>query len=184
MRERIISVASELFMTRGINATGVDAIVAEAGVAKMTLYKYFKSKEDLILEVLNRRQDSFRQWLTEQLASKPAAPDERMLRLFDLIDEWLSSPDFRGVPFLKASSEFPDTASAVHRLSVEHAEQFRHYLTELVAATGAISPELLAQQLFLLIEGAMLAEQMNRGCGAAKHAKLAAQILINAAPRR
>ena len=178
LRERIIEVASDLFQTRGINSTGVDTIVAEAGIAKMTLYKNFKGKEDLILEVLNRRQAEFTLWLKARLSSSKAAPSDRILQLFDLIDEWISAPDFRGMPFLKAVSEFPNEASAVHRLSVQHASQLRHYLTELCSAAEIRSPEALAIQLSLLIKGAMFAEQINPGRGAARHAKQAAAVLI------
>lgn len=184
LREKIIDVASDLFQTRGINSTGVDTIVAEAGIAKMTLYKYFKSKEDLILEVLRQRQGEFRDWLGSRISSDNHIPAERMMVLFDLIDEWVSSPNFRGMPFLKASSEFPDANSPVHRLSVEQSEQFRGYLAQLARDAGVKEPEPLALQLALLIEGAMLAEQMSRGCGAAKHAKHAAKVLIDTALRR
>lgn len=182
LRERIVDVASDLFQARGINSTGVDTIVAEAGIAKMTLYKYFRSKEELILEVLNQRQAEFRRWLNERLGAD-GVPAERMMHLFDLIDEWVSAPDFRGMPFLKASSEFPDEASSVHRLSAEHSEQFRQYLATLAREAGVREAEPLALQLSLLIEGAMLAEQMSRGCGAAKHAKQAARVLFEAALR-
>ncbi len=184
LREKIVDVASDLFQTRGINSTGVDTIVAEAGIAKMTLYKYFRSKEDLILEVLRQRHDEFRDWLGKRLSSRNDIPAERMMVLFDLIDEWVSSPDFRGMPFLKASSEFPDADNPVHRLSVEQSEQFRAFLADLAKESGVQEAEPLALQLSLLIEGAMLAEQMSRGCGAAKHARQAAKVLVEAALRR
>lgn len=184
LREKILHVASDLFQTRGINSTGVDTIVAVAGTTKMTLYKHFKSKEGLILEVLQRHNQEFRDWLTKRLSAPARAPDEKLQMLFDCIEEWMATPDFRGMPFLKASAEFPNEENPVHRLSIEQARQFRQYLATLAREAGASDPETLALQLSMLIEGAMLAEQMRRGSGAAKHAKKAARILIEAALQR
>lgn len=184
LREKILNVASDLFQTRGINSTGVDTIVAVAGTTKMTLYKHFKTKEGLILEVLQQRNREFLDWLTQRLAERSLAPEEKLPLLFDCIEEWLASPDFRGMPFLKAPAEFPNEENPVHRLSAEQVRQFRQYLAGLAREAGASDAESLALQLSLLIEGAMLAEQMRRGSGAAQQAKKAARILIAAARTR
>ena len=181
LRKKILDVASELFQTRGINSTGVDTIVAVAGTTKMTLYKHFKTKEGLILEVLQQRNQEFLDWLKQKLSGAEKTPQQKLQRLFDYIEEWMAAPGFRGMPSLKASSEFPNEENPVHRLSNEHALQFRQYLTTLTREANARDPEMLALQLSLLIEGAMLAEQMKRGSGAAKHAKKAARVLIEAA---
>jgi len=181
LRKKILDVASELFQTRGINATGVDTIVAVAGTTKMTLYKHFKTKEGLILEVLRQRNQEFLDWLAHKLSGDDKTPQQRLQNLFDYIEEWMSAPTFRGMPSLKAPSEFPNAENPIHRLSSEHAVQFRQYLTRLTREAGAREPETLALQLSLLVEGAMLAEQMQRGCGAAEQAKLAARVLIRGA---
>lgn len=184
LREKILNVASDLFQTRGINSTGVDTIVAVAGTTKMTLYKHFHTKENLILEVLKRHNQEFRDWLAEKLGESSRTPDKKLQALFDYIEEWMAAPEFRGMPFLKASAEFPNEENPVHRLSIEQARQFRQYLASLGLEAGASDPETLALQLSMLIEGAMLAEQMRRGSGAAKHAKKAARVLIEAALKR
>lgn len=184
LREKILDVAADLFQTRGINSTGVDTIVAVAGTTKMTLYKHFKTKEGLILEVLKRHNQEFRNWLVQRLSESSKAPDKKLQVLFDCIEEWMAAPDFRGMPFLKASAEFPNEENPVHRLSTEQARQFRQYLATLAQEAGAGDPETLALQLSMLIEGAMLAEQMRRGSGAAKQAKKAARVLIEAALKR
>lgn len=181
LRSKILEVASELFQTRGINATGVDTIVAVAGTTKMTLYKHFKTKEGLILEVLKRCNQEFLDWLTDRLGHAEKAPDKKLQRLFDFIEEWMAAPGFHGLPFLKASAEFPNEENPVHRLSAEQAQQFRQYVAGLARDANARDPDMLALQLSLLIEGAMLAEQMQRGSGAAKHARTAARVLIEAA---
>ncbi len=179
LREKILHVASDLFQTRGINSTGVDTIVAVAGTTKMTLYKYFHSKENLILEVLQKGHQDFQAWLNGKMSSKK--PTEKLQQLFDHIEEWITAPDFRGMAFLKASAEFPNEENAVHRLSAEQSRQFKQYLAGLATDAGAKDPEALALQLSLLIEGAVQAEQMKRGSGAIKYAKKAAKILIEMA---
>lgn len=178
LREKILHVASDLFQTRGINSTGVDTIVAVAGTTKMTLYKYFRSKEELILEVLQKGHTDFTEWLSHKLNKNTKKPSERLQKLFDFIEEWVTSPDFRGMAFLKASAEFPNEENPVHRLSAEQSRQFRQLLADLAAEAGARDPDSLALQLSILIEGAMQAEQIKRGSGAVKYAKKAAKILI------
>ncbi|MCB5186567.1 TetR/AcrR family transcriptional regulator [Methylobacillus caricis] len=178
LREKILDVASDLFQTRGINSTGVDTIVAVAGTTKMTLYKYFRSKEDLILEVLQKGHADFNTWLHQKLNKNTKKPSERLQKLFDFIEEWVTAPDFRGMAFLKASAEFPNEENPVHRLSAEQSKQFRQFLAELAVDAGAKDADSLALQLSILIEGAIQAEQMKRGSGAVKYAKKAAKILI------
>jgi AcrR family transcriptional regulator len=184
LREKILHVASDLFQTRGINSTGVDTIVAAAGTTKMTLYKYFHSKEDLILEVLQKSHQDFESWLSDKLTKNTRKPAEKLQKLFDFIEEWVVAPDFRGMAFLKASAEFPNEANAVHRLSAEQSRQFRQYLAALAVGAGVKDADGLALQLSLLIEGAMQAEQMKRGSGAVKYAKKAAKILITSALKK
>ncbi|MCB5207788.1 MULTISPECIES: TetR/AcrR family transcriptional regulator [Methylovorus] len=179
LRAKILSVATDLFQTRGINSTGVDTIVAVAGTTKMTLYKYFHSKEDLILEVLQQGHQDFQSWLQQKFETNTKKPAEKLQKLFDFIEEWVTSPDFRGMAFLKASAEFPNEENPVHRLSAEQSRQFRQYLASLATEAGIQDTEGLALQLSLLIEGAMQAEQMKRGSGAVKYAKKAAKVLID-----
>jgi len=181
LREKILQVATDLFQTRGINSTGVDTIVAVAGTTKMTLYKYFRSKEDLILEVLQRGHQDFTSWLDARLSQDTKLPSEKLQKLFDFIEEWITAPDFRGMAFIKASAEFPNEENAVHRLSAEQSKQFRSYIAELSQQSGIKDFEGLALQLSLLVEGAMQAEQMKRGSGAVKYAKKAAKVLIDSA---
>lgn len=179
LKEKILLVASDLFQTRGINSTGVDTIVAVAGTTKMTLYKHFTSKEILILEVLKKGHQDFQTWLTDQLNKHSKKPTEKLQKLFDFIEEWVSSPNYRGMAFLKASAEFPEESNAVHRLSAAQSEEFRAYLSSMAKDAGVKDHDGLSLQLSLLIEGAMQAEQIKRGSGTIKYAKKAAKILID-----
>lgn len=184
LREKILCVATDLFQTRGINSTGVDTIVAVSGTTKMTLYKYFKSKEDLILEVMQKGHQDFQRWLNDNLNRSSKQPAEKIQKLFDFIEEWVTSPDFRGMVFIKASAEFPNEESPVHKLSAEHSKEFRNYIAGLANDAGITDADGLSLQLSLLIEGAIQAEQIKRGSGAAKYAKKAAKILIDAAQKK
>ncbi len=184
LRKKILDVATDLFQTRGINSTGVDTIVAVAGTTKMTLYKYFKSKEDLILEVLQKGHHDFQTWLNENLNRSSKQPADKIQKLFDFIEEWVTSPDFRGMAFIKASAEFPNEESPIHKLSAEQAKEFRIYIASLANEAGIADADSLSLQLSMLIEGAMQAEQMKRGSGAVKYAKKAAKILIDTASKK
>ncbi|HEY8354703.1 MAG TPA: TetR/AcrR family transcriptional regulator [Methylophilaceae bacterium] len=179
LKHKILQVASDLFQTRGINATGVDTIVAVAGTTKMTLYKHFTSKELLILEVLKKCHQDFQSWLNDRLSRHDRKPAEKLQKLFDAIEEWINSPAYQGMAFLKASAEFPEESSAIHRLSAEQSEAFRDYLAALAREAGVKDHKGLALQLSLLIEGAMHAEHIRRGSGGIRHAKKAARILID-----
>lgn len=181
LREKILTTASALFQTQGINSTGVDNIVAVAGTTKMTLYKYFGSKEVLILEVLKQGHQDFQSWLNNKLSTNTKKPSEKIQKLFDYIEEWVTSPDFLGVGFIKASAEFPKEENPVHQLSSEQSLEFRQYISNLAAEANIQDANGLALQLSLLFEGAVQAEQMKRGSGAMKYAKTAAKILIDGA---
>lgn len=181
LREKILNTASVLFQTQGINSTGVDTIVAEAGTTKMTLYKYFNSKELLILEVLKQGHHDFQTWLNDKLSANTKKPSEKLQKLFDYIEEWITSPDFHGIGFIKASAEFPRADSAVHQLSTMQSLQFKEYIQLLATEANIKDAEGLALQLSLLFKGVAQSEQMQRGSDAIKYAKKAAKILIDGA---
>lgn len=178
MREHILATASSLFRSRGINATGVDTIVAEAGIAKMTLYKYFQTKEDLIMEVISLRSREFYEWLSTRVTKGNSDPELKVNGLFDGIEEWLKNPECNGLAFIKASAEFPQTDSPINQLSVNLAEEFRSYLIKFATDVGAKQPESLGQQLSMLIEGAILSAQLSHDYQSLKFAREAALLLI------
>jgi AcrR family transcriptional regulator len=181
LREKILNTASNLFQTQGINSTGVDNIVAVAGTTKMTLYKYFRTKETLILEVLQKNQQDFQNWLDEKLISNSKKPSDKIQQLFDYIEEWISSPAFIGVAFIKASAEFPNEENPIHQLSNQQSREFRQFIGKLATEARIKDADGIALQLSLLFEGTIQAEQMRRGSGAIKYAKKAAKILIDGA---
>lgn len=183
LRDKILTTALDLFHTRGINSTGVDTIVAVAGTTKMTLYKYFNTKETLVLETLAKSYADFQSWLDEKLALKSKQPADKIQYLFDFIEEWVTSPSFMGMGFIKASAEFPNEENAIHQLSHQQSREFRQFIRKLAADANIKDADGLALQLSLLFEGAVQAEQMKRGSGAIKYAKKAAKILIDGASK-
>ncbi|WAK00380.1 TetR/AcrR family transcriptional regulator [Methylobacter sp. YRD-M1] len=177
-RDRILQAASELFYNQGIKSTGVEAIATQAGSNKMTLYKHFPSKDDLVIAFLRKRDEDFRIWFVEQVDSRAGQPKDKLLAIFDVIGEWLEIPEFRGCAFINAAAEFPVESNPVHQVSAEFYDNFRSYISDLAEQCGIVSPESLALQLSLLVEGAIVSEQMKRHSGAADQAKWAARVLI------
>lgn len=178
LQEKILNAASELFYSQGIRATGVDAIVKAANTTKMSLYKYYASKDDLVIAFLRKRDEDFRGWFVAQVDSKANTPKAKLLAVFDVIGEWLEIPEFRGCAFINAAAEFPIEGNPVHQVSADFYDSFRSYITELARQCGAKAPESLALQLSLLIEGAIVSEQMKRHSGVIEQARQAAMILI------
>ena len=185
-RDELIETALRLFYTHGIHATGIDRILAEAGVAKMTLYKHFRSKEELVLAALRRRDELFRNWLMTAMDRASPDPRERLLALFDALDEWfheraLNAFGFHGCAFIKAAGEYDAAEDPVHRACAEHKRLIVEYLRKLAAEAGAADPTALAEQLALLKEGAIVTAQVRGLRSAALDAKVIARSLIEAA---
>jgi AcrR family transcriptional regulator len=180
MDERIIAIASGLFETRGIQASGVDTIIAEAGIAKATLYKYFPSKNLLITAYLRDKSDKFYDWINTRLASKKTNSIEILITLCELVEQWISTPEFHGLPFHIASVEFPDPEHPINQYSAVLAVELQGYLSKIAEVAGAKDPQALGQQLTILFEGAALVERLSPGSGAANRAKNAAITLIKA----
>ena len=180
LRGKILNVATMLFETRGIHASGIDTIILESGVAKATLYKYFPSKNELIIEYLKEKYNNFYEWLDEKLNNKKRDSVEILLQLCDLYEQWITSPKFSGLPFHIGSIEFPDPKHPVHNYSVELSNQLQKYLSKLASIAGVKDAKTLGQQLTIIFEGGALIERLSPGSGAAKRAKKAAITLIRA----
>lgn len=180
-RERILATAAELFYRKGVRNVGVDEIVARSGVAKMTLYCHFKSKDLLIGEFLRERDARWRAWFEETAAERAASPRERLLLLFDLLEEWVQAPDFRGCAFINATIELADPEHPGHAAALEHKRYLRDFLEGAAHDAGAPRSACLAHQLFLLAEGATVAALMGCGAEAARQARAAAEVLLGAA---
>src|ERR1700755_3035194 len=115
-RERLNRAAYELFSREGVRSVGVDAVIAQAGTAKMTLYRNFPSKDDLILEFLRRREQLWtREWLQAESRRRGETPRDQLLAIFDVFSEWFSRPDLEGCSFLTTMIEINDRDHPVHQ---------------------------------------------------------------------
>lgn len=179
-RDQLIEAGLDLFYRHGFNATGIDKVLAEAGVAKMTLYKHFRSKEELIQAVLRRRDEKFRDWLMNYVEGHADTPRARLLALFAAHDEWFSEKGFRGCLFLNASAEFAGNTDAIRILANEHKRLIHTYIRGLAAAAGSRNPDRLADWLMLLLDGAIGCALVSSKSEWAAKAGEAAEILIDA----
>jgi AcrR family transcriptional regulator len=157
-RERVLESAYELFSREGVRAVGVDAVVTHAGVARMSLYRNFASKDDLVLAFLGQREERWtRGWLQTEVEQRAEAPAERLLAVFTIFDEWFQRPDFEGCSFINVLLETPDPESPVHQATVEQLARIRGFLTGLATAAEIEEPEAFAAQWHILMKGSIIA---------------------------
>jgi AcrR family transcriptional regulator len=157
-RERVLETAYELFSQHGIRAVGVDRIVAASGVAKMTLYRHFPSKEALVLAFLDLRERRWTYgWLDAGIERRADEGDDRLLAVFDLLDNWFRTPEFEGCPFLSTLLEVHDGSPAVRAACARHLDAVQQVLARHAAAYGCLTPTETARQLHLLTIGAIVA---------------------------
>lgn len=178
LQQHILDTASALFYSQGIKATGVDAIVKAAGTTKMSLYKYFPSKDDLVLAHLQKSRETMLNRIREGIEDKATTPREKLLGVFDVFERLLGHPEFRGCPFINAAAEFAAEKNPVQQASAKFYAAFRKLLADLAGKAGIANADRLAEQLVLLIAGAIVVEQMQRNSGSIQEARAAAKILI------
>jgi AcrR family transcriptional regulator len=155
-RERILSAAYDLFSTRPVGAVGVDTIVRRAGVAKMSLYKHFDSKEGLVLAFLDRREALWtRQWLHAEISRRTRDPAARLLAIFDVFHEWFQEGDFEGCAFVKILLE-AEPGGTVHTAAALHLTNIRAIVADLAERAGLAEPATFARTWHILMNGAMI----------------------------
>lgn len=153
-RDRILETADKLFYRDGIRAVGIDTIIAQSGVAKTTLYRYFPSKDDLVVAYLEERNRRFWVLFEEAIGRYPNQSKKQLLAGFEWIDELLAKPDCYGCPFLMITTEFPELEYPGHEVAVAHKRAVLNRLKALAEKAGASLPEELAAHLLLLLDGA------------------------------
>jgi AcrR family transcriptional regulator len=182
-RERVARAAYELFSRSGVRSVGVDAVIEQAGTAKMTLYRNFPSKDDLILDFLRRREERWTHaWLVAETQRRGATPAEQLLAVFDVFGEWFSQPDFAGCSFLTTMIEISDQAHPVRQAAVTHLANIRCYLSRLAAAAGIADADGFARKWHILMKGAILAAQEGDTAAAAR-AREIGELLLESATR-
>lgn len=153
-RDRILAAANELFYREGIRAIGIDTVIEKAGVAKMSLYRAFPSKDDLIAAFLDMRDRIYWDWWDSVVTRHPDQPREQLRALFQALAKRTSSPDYRGCPFVNTSVEFPDPSHPGRVVIARHMAELRQRLGAMVEGLGIAQTKTLTDQLMLLMEGA------------------------------
>lgn len=158
VRDQILATASELFYRRGVHAVGVDVIIAEAGVAKSSLYRHYRSKDDLIAAYVRSEDQAFwREW--DRVCSQHDDARETLIDLLTWIGGKIATPGYRGCPQLNIVAEFPDPGHPARRVATHHKTELRRRLTELAKRLDIATPEAAADQIWLLVDGAFANHQ-------------------------
>lgn len=180
VRDRLLDATEALVYRNGVNGVGIDTILAEARVAKMSLYKQFGSKEALVVAALERRDERWMMWFEGAVERLGTSPRKRLLAIFDALGEWFAKPDFHGCAFINVAGEFFEADHPIRRVAARHKERLRSYIVYLCKQSGATAPETMARHLFLLVEGAIVAALVASNAEVAKDARSAAERLLAA----
>ena len=157
-RERILDAAYDLFSKRGIRAVGTEEVLANAGVAKSTLYRHFPSKEELVLAFLQRREHRWtREYVEAEARRRGSTPREQLLAIFDVFDEWFHRDDFEGCSFINVLLEMGDLDSPLGKASAAHLEYIRSVVRTLAEEAGVQDSDAFAHSWHILMKGSIVA---------------------------
>jgi AcrR family transcriptional regulator len=173
-RGRLLSAATYLFCKNGINATGIDAIINEAGTAKTTLYKLFGSKNNLVHAVLEAEGKQWREWFIAAIESGGGSAQTKLTRIFPALKDWFRQERFYGCPFINAVGEHDKDQKQLRAIAMRHKKVVLAYIEKLAGEMGAAEPGVLAHQLGLLMDGAIVAAMVSRDPAVADTAGLVA----------
>lgn len=177
-RADLIRNSLPLFYRNGFHATGMDLVAKETGVSKTSIYKHFRTKDELILAVLRLRDENFRNWLYRRMEELSDTPKGQLLSMFDALGEWFREDGFQGCMFIKASAEFQDRENAINVQSYEHKRLLSDHLEALARKANLRDPLATARQLMILKEGAIVIAAMSHQDASAAEAKAIASRLL------
>jgi AcrR family transcriptional regulator len=169
-RAKILEAATRLFYEKGTLAVGVNEVAEAAGVSKVTLYRHFANKDDLVAAFLRRRSDRVTAWLRE--VSEQAEGPERVLALFDALERWFAEPAFKGCALVNGAVEARGVEAEARAIAARHLERHLGLLREL---TG---DDAVARRLLLLVEGATTVAFVRGDPSAARDARAVAETLL------
>lgn len=178
-RERILDAATRLFADEGINATSVDRVIAEAGVAPMTVYRHFGSKDDLVTATVERWSQAWLGWLRDQAGEDGDDAGARLEGLWDALEKWFADEGFRGSYVANVATELrAKPAHPAQSTIATHRAALRQLLQDIATTAGVPSPPGAALQLHMLIDGATAAAVVDRQPGAVATARAIAATVI------
>lgn len=181
-REHLIDTAIALFAERGYHATGIDTILEKSGVSKKTLYRHFRSKDELILAALRKYDGLFRNSFMRQVEDSAEAPRDRLLAVFDVAAAWFEQNTFYGCMYINAVGEYAEPDTPIRQACKDFKALIRRYIEGLCVEAQVPNPADLADELALLFEGAIVTAQVSQSRSrAARVAKTAAAALITQA---
>jgi len=176
-KERILETAYTLFSRRGIHDVGVDEVIEQAGVAKATLYRHFPSKGDLVLAFLERREELWTKgWVEAGAHRRGGTPEERLLAIFDVFDEWFRRPEFEGCSFINIMLEMTPNHE-LGQASIAYLANIRSVLRALAEEACLRDPESFARSFHILMKGSIVSAAEGDS-EAAQRAKAIARLLI------
>ena len=183
-RERLLAAAYDLFSAHGVQAVGVEAIIERSGVARQTMYRHFRSKQDLVLAFLQRREELWtRDWLQGEVRRRATAPGERLLAIFDVFDGWFRRPDFEGCSFINVMLEHPDQANPINRAATLQLARIREFLAGLARDAGIAAPDAFAREWHILMKGSIVAAGEGDQDAARRAKEIGALLLERRMPR-
>ena len=177
-RQRLLETADRLFYQDGTRSVGIDRVIAEAGVAKMTLYTHFPSKDDLILAVLQYREERVLEFFRSAMERHAARTRDKLRAFFAALKDWFESPGFRGCAFQNAAVELADPAHSATHFVRDHKRRFADMVRGLVEESIGKSAAKLAPAIAMLVEGAIMTAVVQGRPDAATVARDAALRLI------
>ena len=183
-RQRIVETAERLFYAEGIRAVGIDRIIAEAEVAKMTLYNHFASKDDLILAVLQYREERVNEMFAKSIERHVRNGMDQLEAFFTALKDWFESSRFRGCSFINASVELADSCHSASQFAAEHKDRFHEMLREFIVEAAGEKAAAVAPAVSLLVEGAIVSAVMEQSSKPADVAKEAALALVSKNSRK
>jgi AcrR family transcriptional regulator len=177
-RDRILSSAYELFARHGVRGVGVDEVIKRAKVAKATLYRHFASKDDLVLAFLQQREQLWtKDWVEAEARRRAETPEEQLLAIFDLFDEWFQREDFEGCSFINVLLEMNDRTSPIGGASAVYLANIRSIIRSLADEASLRDPDQFAHSWHILMKGSIVAAgEGDRS--AAKRAQAMGRLLI------
>lgn len=182
-RDRLLAAANELFYREGVHTVGIERVLEKAGVAKASLYSTFGSKDALVRAYLEARAQRRQQRIEERIAKYDDARD-KILAIFDLLVEITSEPDYRGCAFVNASAEEPDGASPVRKVTDSTRTWLLGLFAELASEVTSRDADVLARQLGVLYDGAVVGASMERDPKVSREARRMAEHFLDAAPAK